>query len=87
MTAVPDTPHSTLYLMKPLTRIFTFLTLGALVALAPLAAWGQQQSSVWEKVHVSGAKQEGLQVYRHLKAGMVHAHLFKPLVADVAPAG
>jgi 16S rRNA (guanine(966)-N(2))-methyltransferase RsmD len=29
----------------------------------------------------------GLQVYRHLKAGMVHAHLLKPLAADVAPAG
>lgn len=29
----------------------------------------------------------GLQVYRHLKAGMVHAHLLKRLAADVAPAG
>ncbi len=29
----------------------------------------------------------GLQLHRHLKAGMVHAHLFKPLVSDAAPAG
>ena len=29
----------------------------------------------------------GLQVHRHLKAGMVHAHLLKPFVVDVAPAG
>jgi len=29
----------------------------------------------------------GLQVYRHLKAGMVHAHLLKPLAAHAAPAG
>jgi 16S rRNA (guanine(966)-N(2))-methyltransferase RsmD len=29
----------------------------------------------------------GLQVYRHLKAGMVHAHLLKRLMADVVPAG
>lgn len=29
----------------------------------------------------------GLQVHRHLKAGMVHAHLLKPLATDLAPAG
>lgn len=29
----------------------------------------------------------GLQLHRHLKAGMVHAHLLKRLVSDAAPAG
>ena len=55
--------------MKSLDRSpgFLIFTLCALAALAPLAAWGQQQSSLWHKVHVTGAKKEGLQVYRHAK--------------------
>ena len=81
-----DTPRADLILLDPPfeARLFDAALAAAVPLLSPDGYLYLESPEAWDGPMLAA---HGLQLYRHLKAGMVHAHLCRPLAPAASSGG